>query len=172
MSFTKTSLLASSQNYSDLTRPPWCCHCCAFCAQSLLKTHTVCTSAHPTAALLGARSWQQPCSVQHPSAAWCDTEHTLPAAVWPKHHWSCCSIPGSSPVSQDGGIQLLDFLPKAPGFLLHLCPLLLQLSNVFHCLLERDGMADLDQTQTHSSPSATTWDSWRAGPPNLHFSTF
>lgn len=32
-----------------------------------------------------------PIPVQHPSAPWCGTEHTLPA-VW--HHRSCCSVPG------------------------------------------------------------------------------
>lgn len=41
----------------------------------------------------------------------------------------------------DGGIELLDLLPEPPGFLLRLAPLLLQLGDVLHGLLQCDGVA-------------------------------
>lgn len=57
--------------------------------------------------------------------------------------------------SHDGGIELLDLLPKPPGLLLHLAPLLLQLGDVLHGLLQCDGMTGLQKGQvagggTHS----------------------
>lgn len=46
------------------------------------------------------------------------------------------------PASQDGGVELLDLLSQPPG-LLHLTALLLQLGDVLHGLLQRDGVAGL-----------------------------
>lgn len=45
--------------------------------------------------------------------------------------------------SHDGGVELLDLVPQSPRLLLHLAALLLQLGDVLHCLLQRDGMAGL-----------------------------
>lgn len=47
------------------------------------------------------------------------------------------------PASHDSGVELLNLLPQPPGFLLHLAPFLLQLGDVFHGLLQCDGMAGL-----------------------------
>lgn len=45
--------------------------------------------------------------------------------------------------SHDGGIELLDLVPQTPRLLLHLAAFLLQLGDVLHCLLQRDGVAGL-----------------------------
>lgn len=49
----------------------------------------------------------------------------------------------SNGTSHDGGVELLNFFPKPPGLFLHLHPLLLQLGDVLHGLLQCDGMASL-----------------------------
>ena len=51
--------------------------------------------------------------------------------------------PAPGPASQDGGVELLDLLSQPPGLLLHLTALLLQLGDVLHGLLQRDGVAGL-----------------------------
>lgn len=43
----------------------------------------------------------------------------------------------------DGGVELVDLLSEPPHFLLHLLPLLLQLPDVLHRLLQRDCVRDL-----------------------------
>lgn len=72
------------------------------------------------------------------------------------HTWEDeAPAPGAMlPASHDGGVELLDLLPQPPGFLLHLAPLLLQLGDVLHGLLQRDGVAGLGEErrgQSHSS---------------------
>lgn len=42
-----------------------------------------------------------------------------------------------------GCIEFLDFLPQSPRLLLHLVPLLLQLSDILHCLLKCCSITDL-----------------------------
>lgn len=49
----------------------------------------------------------------------------------------------SNGTSHDGSIELLNFVPEPPGLLLHLHPFLLQLGDIFHGLLQCDGMAGL-----------------------------
>lgn len=45
--------------------------------------------------------------------------------------------------SHDGGIELLNLVPQPPRLLLHLAAFLLQLGDVLHRLLQRDGVAGL-----------------------------
>lgn len=54
-----------------------------------------------------------------------------------------CGVGYSNGTSHDGGVELLNFLPQPPGLLLHLHPLLLQLGDILHGLLQGDGMAGL-----------------------------
>lgn len=51
------------------------------------------------------------------------------------------------PIILYGGVELLDFLPQSPRLLLHLVPLLLQLSDVVHRLLQGRGVTDLIRTK-------------------------
>lgn len=62
------------------------------------------------------------------------------------------------PASQDGGVELLDLLSQPPGLLLHLTALLLQLGDVLHGLLQRDGVAGLrgGRVRACSTPGAPT----------------
>ena len=48
-----------------------------------------------------------------------------------------------APASHDGGVERLDLVPQPPRLLLHLAALLLQLGDVLHRLLQRDGVAGL-----------------------------
>lgn len=43
----------------------------------------------------------------------------------------------------DGGVELFDLLSQPPDLLLHLLPILLQLPDVFHCLLQRHCVTDI-----------------------------
>lgn len=54
-----------------------------------------------------------------------------------------CGVRDSNGTSHDGGVEFLNFLPQPPGLFLHLHPLLLQLGDILHGLLQRDGMAGL-----------------------------
>lgn len=77
MSFIKTPSL-TSQNYSDLTHPPWCCHGCACHAQSLLKIQFAPVPILEQLCLeLGAGS----SSV---------VSHTICSLVWHWAHTPCC----------------------------------------------------------------------------------
>lgn len=52
----------------------------------------------------------------------------------------------SNGTSHDGGVKFLNLLPQPPCLLLHLHPLLLELGDVLHGLLQCDGMAGLWRT--------------------------
>lgn len=55
-------------------------------------------------------------------------------------------VEDSNGTSHDGGVELFNLLPQPPGLFLHLHPLLLQLGDVLHGLLQCDGMAGLWRT--------------------------
>lgn len=77
---------------------------------------------------------------------------------------SCLYQPRLPPASQDGGVELLDLLSQPPGLLLHLTALLLQLGDVLHGLLQRDGVAGLQGARVRacSTPGAPTCQACRS----------